>query len=111
MRAEIVSLPEKPGEYLTLRHEAIDDFTDVTGAVVGMDSMVMPFPVADDTSLDGLAVGDKIEAILEMDWAEGTCQLERIKKLPAGTALHFGKARRAGKAPPRSGDASPEHGP
>jgi Cu/Ag efflux protein CusF len=104
MRAEVVRLSEKPGGYLTLRHEAVDDFTDESGAVVGMDSMVMPFPVAQDASLDGLKVGDKIEAVMEVDWSQGFMQLERIKKLPPETALHFGKARRAGKAPPHPDD-------
>ena len=104
MRAEVMQLPEKPGGYVMLRHEAVDDFTDESGAVVGMDSMVMPFPVARGNSLDGLAVGDKIEAVMEVDWSQGFMQLERIKKLPPETALHFGKARRAGKAPPHPDD-------
>jgi Cu/Ag efflux protein CusF len=104
LRAEVVRLPEKPGGNLMLRHEAVDDFTDESGAVVGMDSMVMPFPVARGASLDGLAVGDKIEATLEVDWAQGFMQLERIQKLPRQTALHFGKARRPGKTSPHSGE-------
>lgn len=93
------------------RQKAIDDFTDITGVVVGMDSMVMPFPVARDTSLDGLSVGDSIEAILEIDWEQGRFQLEHIKKLPRGTALHFGKARGAARGPSRSDDTNQEKRP
>jgi Cu/Ag efflux protein CusF len=104
VRAEVVRLPEKPGGYLMLRHEAVDEFTDESGTVVGMDSMVMPFPVARSASLEGLSVGDKIEATLEVDWAQGFMQLEHIQKLPRQTTLHFGKARRAGKASPHSAD-------
>jgi Cu/Ag efflux protein CusF len=111
MRAEIVSLPERPGGYLTLRHEAIDDLTSESGAVVGMDSMVMPFPVAPGSSLKGMKVGDKIEAILEMDWSEGFFQLERIERLPPGTVLHFRKARPAAKTPPSSESTNQEKRP
>jgi Cu/Ag efflux protein CusF len=111
MRAEVVRLAEKPGGYLTLRHEAVDDFTDESGAVVGMDSMVMPFPVVQDASLDGLEVGDKIEAVMAVDWEQGYCLLEGIKKLSPETVLHFGKARSAGKAPPRAHDMNDDMNP
>jgi Cu/Ag efflux protein CusF len=98
IRAEVVRLPEKPGGYLTLRHEAVDDFTDMDGAVVGMDSMTMQFPVARGASPDGLAVGDKVEATLVVDWDQGYMLLERVSRLPGGTTLHFGKARPRGSA-------------
>jgi Cu/Ag efflux protein CusF len=111
IRAEIVQMPDRPGGYVTLRHEAIDDFTDESGAVVGMNSMVMGFPVAREASLNGLAVGDKIEAVLEVDWDQGFMQLERIAKLPRETALHFGKARRPGSATARSESSNPEKQP
>lgn len=98
IRAEIVRLPRKVGEYLTLHHEALDSFTSETGEVVGMDSMVMPFPLDKGVSLEGLAAGDKIEAVMVVDWAEGYMQLEHIRKLPRTTVLHFGKAHRPPKA-------------
>jgi Cu/Ag efflux protein CusF len=101
-RAEVVRMPERPGGEVTLRHEAIDDFTDETGAVVGMDSMVMPFPVAREASLSGIGVGDKVEATFVIDWDQGRMQLERIAKLPRETALHFGKAHRAKSTTARS---------
>jgi Cu/Ag efflux protein CusF len=100
LRAEIVRLPDGPDAYLTLRHEAVDDFTNETGEVVGMNSMVMPFPVEKKVSLDGLAVGDKVEVTMAVDWGEGYFQLERVQKLPRSTKLHFGKARKGGQPRP-----------
>jgi hypothetical protein len=38
----------------------VDDFTDETGAVVGMNSMTMSLPVGREASLKGITVGDKI---------------------------------------------------
>jgi len=105
IRAEVVRLPERPGGDLILRHEAVDEFTDIAGEVVGMDSMTMPFPVARGAWPDGLQVGDKVEAVLLVNWEEGFQVLERITKLPHDTRLHFGKARHPAKAssPTRAG--------
>ena len=103
IRGLVVGLPKKGEGYLSLRHEPIGDFTDMDGEVVGMDSMVMPFPVSRDASLDGLTVGDKIEAVLVVDWEQGRQWLERVVKLPCATVLHFGKARTARDSPRSSG--------
>jgi Cu/Ag efflux protein CusF len=111
MRAEVVQMPDRPDGYVTLRHEPIDEFTDETGKVVGMNSMVMPFPVGRGTSLKGIAVGDKIEATLAVDWDQGFMELQRITKLPRQTALHFGKARQAGNPTARSDVSNPEKQP
>jgi Cu/Ag efflux protein CusF len=108
VRGEVVRLPEKPGGDLMLRHEPIDDFVDGSGIVVGMDSMVMPFQVAADASLEGLAVGDKTEVVLEVDWAHGGYRLERVKKLPPETQLRFGKARASVRNSPSSADPKGE---
>jgi Cu/Ag efflux protein CusF len=94
IRAEVVRLPERPGGDVVLRHEAVDDFTDMDGAVVGMDSMTMPFPVARGAWPEGVKVGDKLEALLVVDWGKGFQVLERVSKLPTGTQLHFRKAHR-----------------
>jgi hypothetical protein len=96
VRAEVVALPPKPGGELVLRHEAIPDFTDKSGAVVGMSSMVMPFPVAPDLSLAAIAPGDKIELVLSLDWARGKYLIESLKKLPAATVLNLGATQQAG---------------
>jgi len=109
VRAEIVRLPEKRGGYLTVRHEAVDDFVDVTGELVGMSSMVMEFPVARGASIEGLKVGDKIEATLVVDFTRGYGELDHIKKLPRSTALQFRKARPARKVQQGSASASQEN--
>ena len=111
LRAEIVKMPDRPGGYVTLRHEPIDEFTDETGKVVGMNSMVMPFPVGHGSSLKGIAVGDKIEATLVVDWDQGFMELQRITELPRETALHFGKARRVGNPTAQSDVTHPEKKP
>jgi len=98
IRAEVVRLPERPGGDLTLRHEAVEDFTDIAGEVVGMDSMTMPFPVARGAWPNGLEVGDKVVALLVVNWEEGFQVLERITKLPRDTQLHFGRAHHTAKA-------------
>jgi len=85
-----------PGGELVLRHEAIPDFTDKSGAVVGMDSMVMPFPIPANLSLVGLTPGDKIEFVFSVDWAQSRYLVESIKKLPAETTLKMGKAQAIG---------------
>jgi len=111
VRAEIVRMPERPGGYLMVRHEAVDEFVDVTGELVGMDSMVMEFPVAKDASVAGLKAGDKIEALLEVDFSKGFGELEHIRKLPSETVLQFRKARPAANPPARSDIVIPEKQP
>jgi Cu/Ag efflux protein CusF len=80
-----------------VRHEAIDDFVDASGTVVGMDAMVMPFEVATPLVAKDLAVGDKVEVRFSMDWKEPRLRVERIERLPPGTVLRFEKARTPGK--------------
>ena len=93
VRALLVSLPEQPSDEVTLRHEAIPDFTDQSGAVVGMDSMEMPFPSAKGAPLAGLAAGDKVLATFSVDWSQGRYAVESIKKLPHETQLELGRGR------------------
>ncbi len=105
VRGEVVRLPDpaEPMSDLALRHEAIDRFVGMDGEVVGMDSMTMPFPVAPDVPLAGIAVGDKVRFTLRVDWDEEPFyQITRLEKLPAETQLHFGPAAPAGADPDRS---------
>lgn len=92
VRGEIVRLPPAPGGEILIRHEAIPDFRGMNGEIVGMDAMTMPFPLAPEAKLDGLAVGDRVEFLLELRWqdARSPVAVARIAKLPAGTALDFG---------------------
>lgn len=94
VRGRIASLPaaNKPGSSLQIEHEPIDNFVRQDGTL-GMDSMTMPFPLAKDVALDGLAKDDLVEFVFEVRWkSQPRMQLTKITKLPPGTELHFGKA-------------------
>jgi len=107
VRAEVVKLPDPRSaeREIAIRHEAIDDFVDASGTVVGMDAMVMPFGVASAVPLGGLAPGDKVEVLIAVDWARPAFGIERLRKLPPDTVLEFGPARPGAR---RSGhDAGP----
>lgn len=99
VRGEVVQAPAPvaSGAQVLVRHEAIDDFVDATGKVVGMDAMVMPFDVAPPLTAKDLAVGDKVEVRFSMDWKGPRLRVERMERLPPGTPLRFGPARTAGK--------------
>lgn len=95
-RGQVVQLPDpaNPGTGLTLNHEAIDQFMDRQGEIVGMDPMSMPFPVAKDVPLDRLQVGDVIEFKLHVDWGgDPEVEITEIRELPPGTKLDFRAAK------------------
>jgi Cu/Ag efflux protein CusF len=100
VRAQVVELPDAkaPKRSLEIRHEAIDDFEDASRRVVGMDSMVMPFALAPEVSLEGVRVGDAVEVVIAVGWEPPSLRIERLRELPEGTALRFRKARPAGAA-------------
>lgn len=86
MRGRIVQLPtpESPASELQIAHEAVPDFVGRDGQVTGMDAMTMGFPVARRVRLSDLAVGDRIEFTLHVDWeAELPIQITRLRQLPA----------------------------
>ena len=90
MRGEIVRLPDAGARDIWIRHDAVADFKDSDGKVVGMDSMTMPFELAPDAAIEGLAVGDRVSFRLEMRWQAGTpTTATAFAKLPAGTRLSF----------------------
>ncbi len=95
-RGQVIQLPDpaNPGTGITLNHEAVDQFMDRQGEIVGMDPMSMPFPVAKDVSLEGIRATDVVEFDLHVDWSqEPAAQITRIRKLPAGTKLDFRAAK------------------
>jgi Cu/Ag efflux protein CusF len=93
-RGEIVKLPAAGGpREVTIRHEAIDDFANASGEVVGMNAMAMPFEVAPSVPLEDLRVGDKIAFRFAVGWSPPVLRVEELRKLPAETALTFGPAR------------------
>lgn len=102
VRGEVVAPPsaEGGGTQVLVRHEAIDDFVDATGKVVGMAPMVMPFQVPGQVPASGFSTGDKVEIRFSMDWKGPRLRVERIERLPPGTVLRLGPGPRGTAAPP-----------
>jgi Cu/Ag efflux protein CusF len=108
VRGVLVSLPrpDEPNSSLLVHHEAIPDFRDAQGSVVGMDEMTMGFPPAEGLDLDGFAVGDKVEVTFEVDWSPTRrgYRATDLKQLADDLPLDF-KA-----APADADDAEAHHG-
>lgn len=103
IRGEIATLPnpEVPGSELQIHHEQIPEFKTSEGVVnitadgiAGMRSMTMPFPLAQGVSLDGFAVGDKVEFEFVVNWGGNrpAWEVTKLTKLPAETELNFENA-------------------
>ncbi|MCA9274891.1 MAG: copper-binding protein [Phycisphaerales bacterium] len=103
IRGEIATLPnpEVPGSELQIHHEQIPEFKTSEGVVnitadgiAGMRSMTMPFPLAEGVSLDGFAVGDKVEFEFVVNWGGNrpAWEVTKLTKLPAETELNFENA-------------------
>ena len=93
-RGIVQKLPgESPDAQLMIQHEPLPDFKNSAGKVVGMNSMTMPFPPADDVSVENLAVGDKVRFTFEVQWEPSAgWTLTAVEKLPADTTLNFNDA-------------------
>lgn len=93
-RAQIVSLPVagQPGSAFRAHHEAVDDFKDRAGKVVGMNAMVMEFPPAAGLDLSGFKVGDIVLIEWKVWWSLDGWLATKVTKLPPETKLIFGKA-------------------
>ena len=99
--------PEHPSRALMIHHEAIPDFKDERGEMVGMGAMTMPFPVVDPALLEGLATGDKVAFELEVAWNETPpVRVTRIDKLPPETELDFSKKPAASEGTAQDPDGS-----
>lgn len=101
VRGRVVSLPDAsdPASELRIYHEAIDDFKNAEGGATPMKAMTMSFPPAPGVSLEGLAAGDPVEFVFEMQW-EPTVAMSTtsIKKLAADTVLSIDSSGGAGDA-------------
>ena len=92
VRGQVTRPPDASG--LHIYHEAIDDFVGRSGKVEGMDTMLMPFPVAQGVPLEGIQANDKVEVKLHVDWAsENPVEIREIRELPPGTKLEFRAAK------------------
>jgi Cu/Ag efflux protein CusF len=107
-RGQVIELPAAAGGDLTLHHETVADFRARDGKTTHMDSMSMPFAVAPNVSLDGIATGDKVDVTFEVRWEGGPpLRITRLEELPADTALVFGGPTLELVAPLGSGKPAP----
>jgi hypothetical protein len=109
VRARIERLPEpgRPGGVMVAYHEPIDEFADVDGRVVGMNSMAMDFPLAPGVGAERLRVGDVVELRFRT-WPERigstrvlSWDVLEIRPLPAGTTVRSGRASPPAAPSPR----------
>ncbi len=92
VRGEVAALPRpgQPGSELLIHHETVPKFVDSGGQTVVMESMTMPFPLADGVSLGGIDRGDKVEMTFEVRWnGAPPLQVTAIRELPPDTRLDF----------------------
>ena len=92
LRGRIVSLPDpaNPASELQIHHEAIDDFKMGDGEPSPMMQMTMPFTPGPGETLEGIAVGDAVSFVFEMQWEPSReMRVVDFKKLPADTVLSF----------------------
>lgn len=93
IRAQVLQPPDA-ATGLYIYHEAIDDWVGRSGKVEGMDTMAMPFPVAQGVSIEGIQANDKVEVKLHVNWeSDRPVEITEIRKLPPDTKLEFRAAR------------------
>lgn len=101
VRGRVTQLPspDSPAAEFQVHHEPIPNFraTWPDGAL-GMNSMIMPFPLGEGVSLDEIEVGDVVELTFEVDYAPETGAVQtyrvvEVSELPSETELIFGRAR------------------
>jgi hypothetical protein len=110
VRGRVAMLPEpgNPASGFVVAHQAVDDFVDREGKVVGMDPMTMSFPLGPKVSLKGLAVNDPVEFTLHADWsAAPPVRITSVHKLPAGTPIVFRAAQPPGPLPEKPPEKKP----
>jgi len=82
VRGIVTALPDEIApRRLYVRHEAIEDFR-VDDRIVGMASMVMPFELAPDIDIAGLAVGDKVAFEWQVGGDSPSGRVTRLERLP-----------------------------
>lgn len=90
-RGQVIAVPKDTNDELSVHHEAVADFRDREGKPEHMDSMSMPFAVAPEVSLAGIAPGDKVAMTFEVRWDSlPTLRIVKLQELPETTALNLG---------------------
>lgn len=101
VRGMVRQLPSPPANEMQVRHEAVPAFKDSGGEVVGMESMTMPFPLADPALAAGLEVGDRIEMDFEVRWhGSHPLRITAVEELPPETRLAFEESAGDGEGSP-----------
>jgi Cu/Ag efflux protein CusF len=81
-----VSAPDAPRREVLLAHDAVPDFVDIDGKVVGMAAMTMPFPVAPSVDLGAYQPADRVRATFVVRFhgspAYEVTRLEKISPPP-----------------------------
>ena len=89
VRGEVIDMPDEQGR-VKLRHEEIPGFKNRRGEVVGMKSMVMPFPLDEGVEMGEIKKGDKVVVDFMVTWGEGQpYYITKIEKLPVNTELDY----------------------
>ena len=90
-RVVMVKTPDSPASSLKIFHEAIPNFVDAQGDVVGMPSHPMDFPrVADTIDADALAVGQPVRFTFEVAYDPAPSWIiTELEMLPAETTFAF----------------------
>ena len=91
VRGLVRTAPTPERALILVYHEAIPEFADANGNVVGMDSMTMPFDLAEGVKTQGIKAGDKIRFDLEVDWSlRVPGRVTAVEQLPPETELELG---------------------
>lgn len=90
-RVVMIKTPGSPASGLKIHHEAIPNFVDGEGKVVGMPSHPMDFPrVAPGIDADTLKVGDAVRFTFDVTWQPSpTWVISNLERLPDDTRFAF----------------------
>lgn len=98
---EIRELPiaGDPSTSLKIHHQQIPNFKLKDGTVnanadgsTGMKSMIMPFPLSEGVSVEGLELNDKVKFTFAVDWSgqgKNAWEITKIEKIDASTVIDF----------------------
>jgi hypothetical protein len=103
VRGRVAQIPEagKPTSSFRVHHEPIPEWKSKYGQPpVGMNAMVMEFPPATPSVIEGLAVGDVVTMTFRVEYDEEGMlkgwKATEIEKMPSETVLVFEKAAGVG---------------
>jgi hypothetical protein len=90
-RVVMVKDPKSPASTLKIHHEAIPNFVDGQGQVVGMHSHPMDFPrAAEGIDIDALEVGQAVRFTFDVYWQPETrWVITDLERLPDDTRFAF----------------------